>query len=287
MTSITGITYPVSRIRYRYRMVKLFIVAGIVSVVVFIIWYTKKKSRNNYTTPGGQWVLKWDTPTGTPPFTYEYTISDETGNQIVSSDTIYNSLILDPTLFIPDQTPYSLMSDKTYSAKITASNSMGSGGADSFNFKLYDTPSIVILQNNDTNMFIYRGSGGGASIFSIGTGYNQLASSMALSLQDAVTLSNLKLTVQSNGKTYYPIQTLATNANSNGEASMWNIVWGTCSSSGCTPQTSFSTGDQVVFTVSATNPAGTFSWSNTYTVPNPPPTPPSRVQAQLEFDNTS
>lgn len=260
----------------------LIITIGCLFGAYLVYKYLRSRKRSYYTTPGGQWVLKWNVPTGTPPFSYLYKITDETGKTVVNSTTSDTSLILDPTLFVPSVSPGSLMSDKRYTAVVTPTNSVGSGDSDTITFQIYDTPSInTLIDAIDPTVPIYPVSGG-STIFEP---YNQICSTMQLGLNDRVAPDNLKIFATCNGKTYNPVNVIATNANANQEASQYTITWTTCPS-GWTcnpPPVSFNTGDQVTINISTSNPAGTFSWDNTYTVGPPPAIPPGDVQASAVF----
>ena len=107
---------------------------------------------------------------------------------------------------------------------------------------------------------------------------------MFLSLNDRVTANNLTISIVYNGKTYTPGSVVPTGANTKGEASQWTINWLACDSNGkCTPQVTFNSGDNVTLNFSATNPGGTFTWSNTYTVGPPPPVAPGDIQGVVAF----
>lgn len=262
----------------------LILLTGCIFGGYLVYMYLSRRKINRYTTPGGQWVLKWDQPTGTPPFSYMYDIVDEGGKQIVNSSTTDTSLILDPTLFVSDAPPPTgVMSDKRYTATITPTNSVSAGNSDVLTFQIYDTPAIQMLENFVTEYTIYPTSGGG-DIFGA---YNQIATQMLLGLNDRVTVDNLKVSISCNGKIYYPIQTTASNPNANNEASQWTLVWATCNQSTgkCVPQVTFNTGDQVVFNLSASNPGGSFTWSYTYTVSAAPAQAPGDIKAQSVFIN--
>jgi hypothetical protein len=263
------------------KLSQLLLIVGGFLASYLIYRYLTRKSIAHYVTPSGQWALKWDVPTGTPPFTYMYVIEDETGKTIVDSSTTDTTLILDSTLFVPNKG--GLMSDKTYKATVTPTNTEGSGGDDVFSFQIYDTPTIVQLGNNAYDTIIYPTSQGG-DIF--GT-YNEITSNMYLSLSDRVTADNLKVSVTSSntGKTYVPLQQTPQSVNSAGEAEYWTLSWATCNNNTgkCVPQATFDSGDKLTFDFSATNQAGTFTWSNTYTVGAAPAIVPGNINASSLF----
>lgn len=271
------------------KVAQILLIVGCAIGAYLVYVYFLKRKIFHYITPNGHYVLKWDVPTGTPPFTYQYTITDETGTQIISSSTSDTTLTLDPSLFVALAPPPSgAMSDKTFTAVLTPINAEGSGDDDTFSFKLYDTPTINVLKNAAGGPHIYPPSHGG-EIFGIGESYNTLVSPMLLSLDDRVTTSNLSVSIAYKNKSYYPILLKPENPNSSGEASEWTVVWANCSSGdapldgGCTPQVTFSTGDQVAFNFSATNPGGTAVWTQTYTVPAAPAVSPGDIQGSVAF----
>jgi hypothetical protein len=257
------------------------------SLGAFLVWlYRRYHSILNYTTPSGQWVIKWNTPTGTQPISYVYTIVDtSTNTDIVSSTTTETSVVLDPSLFVPHQG--GVMSDVLYTATITPTNAQGEGPVDTFSFNVYDQPNLVTIVNPvQCNSYtpIYPVQTGGCNIFGVGKTYNTLCNYMQLQLLDRVSPSNLSVTMQHNGTTYKPISITPQTPNSKGEAANWSLTWNNCNNNGtCTPQITFNTGDQVTFSVTASNPGGSFNWSNVYTVPSPPATSPGNIGANTVF----
>lgn len=239
----------------------LTIGSAIAGIALSYYFFTNKKQY--YTTPNGTWNVTWDAPTvGTPPISYKYSIADSKGNIIANSTTSSTSILLDKTLFTPD--PQQVMSDKTYTATIIPTNSTGDGPKDVFTFRIYDTPSIVSLSNQDADTPILPSTPPG-SIFTImdGTGPNTVSSVMALVLADRVVESGLSINIVCNGQTITPYKLAPINSNSSGQASQWNITWGT-------PQGNYLTlpsGQTAALNISATNAAGTYTWSSSYTVP--------------------
>ena len=107
------------------KLSSLIISIGCIFGAYLVYVYLLRNKRSYYTTPGGQWVLKWNQPTGTAPFSYQYTIKDETGAQIVSAATPNTTLVLDPTLFVAPPVAGQFMSDKRYTAVLTPTNVAG------------------------------------------------------------------------------------------------------------------------------------------------------------------
>jgi len=221
-----------------------------------------------YSTGNGNWVLEWVVPsTGTPPITYDYSISDVTPGitpKVVQSGTglTMTSVVLDPTNFTPDGTVTDgYMSHNQYTATITAKNAAGPGPSGQLDFSIYDSPSLVKLVNNNNNQTIYP-SGGGNIFYSTGT--NQYTVSLLqVYLADYTPKSGIVGTVIINGTAY--TSSVVTIGNS--PSAQWGIRWSNLPAIG--PSTSVS------LEIKATNSSGSSDWKQVFTSPVPSPTLPS------------
>jgi hypothetical protein len=249
--------------------------AGVAIATFFAIRRFDKDDRKRgdvqismYSTGNGNWVLEWIVPsTGTPPITYDYSISDVTPGitpRVVQSGTglTMTSVVLDPTNFTPDGTVTDgYMSHNQYTATITAKNAAGAGPSGELDFSIYDTPNLVKLVNNNNNQTIYPGSGG--NIF-YSTGTNQYTVSLLqVYLADYTPKAGIVGTVTINGTPY----TSSVVTIGNAPSAQWGIRWANLPPIG--PSTS------VNLEIKATNSAGTSDWKQTFTTPTPAPIPPS------------
>jgi hypothetical protein len=238
--------------------IKLLTIAGLVGCIL-AIYLSFRKKRQYYTTSNGSWIIKWSPPTvGTPPISYNYTIVDEKNNKMVDSTTTSTSITLDPTIFVPNSGD--VMSNKVYTASINPSNAQGSGPVDTFTFSLYDTPNMITLTNDNSAKIIYPSNPQDPKAIFRGP---DLTSQMTITLNDNVVASNLKLTITDKDQIITPYAITPLNPTPNSESYKWQITW--------TDQNgdlySFPSGDTVTLAITVTNPAGTFSWSQDYTVP--------------------
>lgn len=246
------------------------------AATAILLYLVYKKHNRSYYTASGQWLLKWNVPAvGTQPISYKCVIVDDNNTAIVNSLISTPSILLDPTLFVPDTTPGALMSDATYKAHIIPTNAAGDGNEDVLAFTIFDTPTLIIGYNTDTETAFYPVTSSNATaIFDIGTTIT-LPTQMYIVLKDRVTADNLVIKIVGS-QTYTPksIATSGNGVNATGSAD-WRINWD--------QSITFTPGDKITFSITSTNAAGTFTWSNIYTVPPPLPTLPGNVVAQLSF----
>lgn len=237
----------------------LSIAVGVVLWVGLIFLFTNKSpsslrkgllgaARGVRVTAGAsskEWYLIWEAPSGgAAPTAYGWKISDSNNNILQQGSGNVLQVLLDMT---------KLKYDTQYTGIVWASNDSGTGPTSSLPFILYQLPTVVSVAPVDNNSLFMSAN-------------NQFYFDAVITLADVIPdIDHCDVQISYNGKNYAPTKKEFANTN----RWVWVSWCDPSNTKNCSLEVDYNT--KITLNVTATNAAGTATYTNDYTSPQSPP----------------